>query len=65
MTLILDLENWFKVTAYLLPKTTLYVKYEPDSAQGRDDKPGQVISDGKTDGPTDHNRAPAKRGPIY
>lgn len=30
MTFTCDLETWFKVTTYLLPKSTLSVRYEPD-----------------------------------
>lgn len=37
MTFIFDLETWFKITAHLLPKGTLWVMYEPDGAKGRED----------------------------
>lgn len=37
ITLTLDLEKWFKFTAHLLPKETLWVKYEPHWAKGRED----------------------------
>lgn len=30
MTFTCDLETWFKVTTYPLPKSTLSVRYEPD-----------------------------------
>lgn len=37
MTLTLNLETWFEVTAKTLPKDTLgKVKYEPDWAKGRE-----------------------------
>lgn len=42
----------FKVTAHSLPKDTLWVKYEPEWAKGREDMLGKVISDGQTDGQT-------------
>lgn len=37
MTLTLDLEIWFKVTAHPLQKGTLCVKYDPNSGKGRGD----------------------------
>lgn len=37
MTLSLDLETLFKATAHLLLKGTLWVKYVPDWATGRED----------------------------
>lgn len=37
MTLTLNLETLFKLTAYSLTKGTLWVKYEPDWAKGRKD----------------------------
>lgn len=37
MTLTLDVETWFKVTAYPLSKGSLSVKYEPDYTKGRED----------------------------
>lgn len=37
MTLTFDLEIWFKVTTYHLSKDTLWVKFEPEKAKGRDD----------------------------
>lgn len=39
MTLTLDLESWFKVTEHTLNKGTLWVKFEPDWAKGREDMP--------------------------
>lgn len=30
MTFTCDLETWFKITTYPLPKSTLSVRYEPD-----------------------------------
>lgn len=34
MTLTLDLEKGFKVTAHPLPKGILWVRYKPDLARG-------------------------------
>uniref|UniRef100_A0A8W8NH30 Uncharacterized protein n=1 Tax=Magallana gigas TaxID=29159 RepID=A0A8W8NH30_MAGGI len=58
-------ETWFKVTAHSLLKITLWVKYEPYWAKGREDMlrtgyPGWT--DRQTDEDTDHYRAPAERG---
>lgn len=35
MTFTFDLDIWFKVTAHSLPKSSVYVKYEPEKAKGR------------------------------
>lgn len=34
MNFTFDIETWFKVTAYRLPQNAVYVKYEPDRAEG-------------------------------
>lgn len=63
MTLSLDLETWFKVTAHPLPKDTLQVKFKPGWASGREDMPQTSdlgMTDGQKDGRTDHYRAPAE-----
>lgn len=67
MTLALDLKTWFKVTAYPIPKGTLWVKYEPNWTKGREDVPrtGDLgLTDGETDGQTDHYEEPAEWNPI-
>lgn len=52
MTLILDLQTWFKVTSHTSSKGTLQVKYESEWAKGRESMPW--TSDlGQTDGRTD------------
>lgn len=52
MTLTLDLETCFKATAHLLPKGTLWMKYDPDWAKRKEDM--IWTSDlGQTDGWTD------------
>lgn len=57
MTLTLDFEKSFKVGAYLLTKGTLYVKYEPDLAKGREDmlqtgkRTDRLITKGRRAGP--------------
>lgn len=63
MTFTLDLETWFKITAHLLPKGILQVKYEPNQAKGREDmlrtndlgqtEKGQKDKWMQTDGQTD------------
>lgn len=54
MTLTLNLETWFKVTAHPLPKGALdmLMKYEPDWANGTI-CPKKVISGRQMDGRTD------------
>lgn len=37
MSLSLDLETWYKVTAYPLLKDSLWMKFEPDWVKGRVD----------------------------
>lgn len=71
MTLTLDLKTWFNVTTHPLPKDTLWVKYKPDWAQGKEDMlPTSNLRqiDGwknrqTADGQTDQYRAFAERGP--
>lgn len=41
MTIIIDLETWFKVTAHPFSKGTLWVRYEPGKAKGREDMTNQ------------------------
>lgn len=56
MTLTINTETWFKVAAHPVSKGNTWLKYEPDWAKRREDmRRGQVISDGQTDGQTDHH----------
>lgn len=53
MTLILDLDSWFKVTEHHLRKDTLWMKYEPDQAKEREDMLHWTSDLGWTDGRKD------------
>lgn len=35
MTFAFNLKTWLKVATHNLPKTSVYVKYDPDRAKGR------------------------------
>lgn len=63
ITLTLELETWFKVTAHHFAKDTLWVKFEPDLAKGEGGGDMLLTSDlrwtdGWKDRQTDHYRAP-------
>lgn len=47
------------VQGHPLPKVTLWVKYDPDWAKGREDILRQVNLDGQMDGRTDHYKVHA------
>lgn len=53
MTLILDLQTWFKVTSHTSSKGTLQVKYESEWQRGEKVCPGLVTSDRQTEGRID------------
>ena len=53
MTLTLYLKTWFKVTAHPSTKGTLWMRYEPDWAKGREAML-QSSNLGWTDGQIDH-----------
>lgn len=43
MTFAFNLKPWLKVATHNLPKTSVYVKYDPDMAKGRVNKPSNAF----------------------
>lgn len=62
MTLTLDLETLLNVTVYPLPKGTMWAKYEPICAKGKEFMPRTRILR-QTEGQTDKYKVRAGRGP--
>lgn len=65
MTITLDLETWFKVTAHLCPKDLFPKVNEPDLATGRDEDKRSWTE--KRDGKTDRliTKGRPQSGPIF
>lgn len=66
MTLTLNLETWFKVTAHPLPKGALdmLMKYEPDWANGTICPKKLSLADRWMEGQTDHYKVSIERDPY-